>query len=319
MRAFLLSVLVLSGLKLLAQGHYMGSSFNPNDYFAPPPGFIIPVYYSYASMNYYNAEGNKSDQLINPVPGNPTSLSIEQQVNTHSFIAMVLYGGKNKILGANWGVMLLPTLNSPTANITLDYYSTQTDTGRVTLPSSSLGLGDLYVQPLWLSWTKPKWTYGLSYGMWLPIGRYSAGDAKNTGLGYLSHNIRAATKYVASPQWSVSMTATMELNHKQSGVDFTEAPHLTIDLGGVHTFKKGHEFGMFGHYTKQLGEDTGTEGSFVSDRTFGIGAYGSYWLKPLKYGLLARYVQNFGVRNRFGGGAFAIGFNMLFLNLPATP
>jgi len=56
-----------------SQGHYTRSAFNPGDYFAPHAGWIIPIYYGYANMNYYNASGNRSDVLINPVPGNPTS------------------------------------------------------------------------------------------------------------------------------------------------------------------------------------------------------------------------------------------------------
>jgi hypothetical protein len=40
----------LCSLHAFSQGHYQGSSFNPNDHFAPPPGFIVPLYYSYANM-----------------------------------------------------------------------------------------------------------------------------------------------------------------------------------------------------------------------------------------------------------------------------
>ena len=65
-------LLILSGLSVYGQGHYNGSSFNPNDYFAPHDGFIIPVWYGYANMNYFNAQGKKTDQLINPIPEKPT-------------------------------------------------------------------------------------------------------------------------------------------------------------------------------------------------------------------------------------------------------
>lgn len=301
-----------------SQGHYSGGSFNPNDYYTPPPGFIVPVYYGFSSMNYFNAQGNRSDILINPVPGNPTLLSIKQNVKTSSYIGMVIYGAKSKLLNANWGFMVIPTLNNPTANIALDYFSNQTGSGSTSFKSSSLGLGDVYLQPVWLTWSKTKWVYSFTYGVWAPLGRYKAGDAKNVGLGYWSHNFRAATKYNPTPQWLLSLATTMEFNSKQKNVHFTEAPHLTVDYGASYTLLKGHEIGLFGFYTKQTGKDKGTEGSFLSDKYYGIGAYGSYWLKPGKYGLLGRVTQHFGATNRFAGTSFQIGLNLLFLNLPKS-
>lgn len=318
MRLPLAALLALHALLTAGQGHYMGSSFNPNDYFAPPPGFIVPLYYSYADMNFHNASGSRSDQVINPVPGDPTTLSIQQNVRTNAFIAIVLYGGKKKVFGADWGLLVLPMVNNPSANIALDYYSTQTGTGTAAISTTSWGLGDLYVQPLWFSWAKAKWTYGLSYGVWLPVGKYSPGSAENVGLGYASHNVRVALKRKLSATWSASVVNTLELNHGQEGVDFKEAPHNTLDAGAYHTFKQGHELGFFGHWTTQVGMDQGTEGSFVSDRMFGIGGYGSYWITPYKFGLLARVTQNIGINDRFGGTAFSIGVNLLFLDLPVA-
>lgn len=311
---------VLVTMKLaLAQGHYAGSSFNPNDYFAPPPGVIIPVYYSFANMNYHNSQGKKSDVLINPTPGNPTELSLSQNVKTSSFIAMLLYGAKSKILGASWGMMVIPTVNNPSANIALDYFTSQGGSGSTAFKTNSWGLGDIYVQPVWLTWAKTKWTYGFAYGAWLPLGKYKTGDAKNVGLGYWSHNLRASTRFKPHPQWSLVGATTFEFNSIQKGVDFKEAPHFTFDYGAAYTMLKGHEVGLFGFYTTQMGSDQGTEGSFLSDRVFGIGGYGSYWIKPGKFGVLGRFTQHFGTRNRFAGTAVQIGLNILFLAPTPAP
>jgi hypothetical protein len=316
-----LSVLVLlffGTRDIMAQGHYQGGSFNPNDYFTPPHGFIIPAFYGFSNMDFYNAAGKRSDVLINPVPGNPTSVKLSQNVRTSSFILMLIYGGKKKLLGANWGFMFIPTVNNPTANIALDYFSTQTGSGDTVFKSNSWGLGDLYLQPLWLTWQKNKWSYSFTYGIWAPTGKYKAGDAKNVGLGYWSHNLRGMVRYRPSPKWVITMGPTLELNAKQKDVDFVEAPHLTVDYGAVYNLPKGHEVGLFGFYTTQLGADMGTEGSFLSDRFLGIGAYGSYWIKPGKFGVLARIIQHFGTVNRFSGTAFQVGINTLFLKMEKT-
>ncbi|WP_286895066.1 MULTISPECIES: transporter [Sphingobacterium] len=311
-KIFYVFLFILSMMKVYGQGHYNGSSFNPNDYFAPHEGLIIPVWYGYANMNYFNGQGKKTDQLINPVPGNPTTLQIEQKVITHSFILMAIYGGKGKMLGANWGLMVIPTVNSPTANIALDYYSQQTGPGRYVFTNKSLGFGDMYVQPIWLSWKQGKFQYGLNYGLWAPTGKYEHGSLDNGGHGYWSHNIRGALKYKPNSKINLSIAPTLEINQWQKNTDFKEGSHLTFDLGGSYLLNsRGDEVGLFGNYSKQVSDDKGTEGSFLSDQNAGIGAFGSYWVVPYKIGIMARVTQNFATENRFGGIAFQTGVNFL--------
>lgn len=305
-------LVILSSSTAFSQGHYTGSSFNPGDYFAPHAGWIIPVWYGYANMDYYNRKGEQSDQLINPAPGNPTELHIKQNVKTHSFILMAIYGGKGKILGANWGMMVIPTLNSPTANIALDYYSIQTGPGNYVFTNKSLGIGDMYIQPVWLSWTKGKFSYALNYGVWAPAGKYKPGDLDNGGHGYWSHNIRLAGRVKPANRLNVTLAATLEMNQWQKDTDFKEGSHLTLDLGGSYVLNtKGDEVGLFSHYTQQVSDDKGTNGGFVSDRMAGVGGFYSYWIKPMKIGLMARITQNFSTRNRFGGMAAQAGVNFL--------
>lgn len=298
-----------------SQGHYSGSSFNPGDYFAPHPGWIIPVWYGFANMDYYNGAGNKSDVLINPAPGNPTSLNIKQNVKTHSFILMAIYGGKGKVLGADWGMMIIPTLNSPTANIALDYYSSQTGSGNYVFTNKSLGFGDMYIQPVWLSWKKGNFSYALNYGVWAPTGRYKPHDLDNGGHGYWSHNIRVAGSLKTDPKVNLTLAATLEANQWQKDTDFKEGSHLTFDLGSTYLLNnRGDMVGLFSHYTTQISDDKGTNGGFVSDRIAGLGGFVSYWITPMKVGLMGRITQNFAAKNRFAGTAVQAGVNILIPN-----
>ncbi len=305
-------LLLLMTYRSIGQGHYSGSSFNPADYFAPHPGWIIPVWYGYANMDYYNTSGSKTDQLINPVPDNPTSLNIGQNVKTHSFILMAIYGGKGKVLGADWGMMLIPTVNSPTANIVLDYYSAQTGQGTYRFTNKSWGFGDMYIQPVWLSWSKDKLTYGINYGVWAPTGKYKHNDMDNSGHGYWSQNLRVAVRYKPISKLGITLAPTLEINHKQKETGFKEGSHLTIDLGGSYLLsKRGDEIGVFGHYTTQITDDKGTEGGFYKDQIAGAGIYGSYWIVPMRIGFMARITQHFGAESRFAGTAAQLGFNFL--------
>jgi hypothetical protein len=64
-------------------------------------------------------------------------------------------------------------------------------------------------------------------------------------------------------------------------------------MGGSYVLNsRGDEVGVFGHYTKQVSDDKGTEGSFLSDQTAGIGGFVSYWIVPKKIGAMARITQS---------------------------
>lgn len=109
----------------------------------------------------------------------------------------------------------------------------------------------------------------------------------------------------------------MEINHWQKDTDFREGSHLTIDGGGTYLLNsRGDEIGIFGHYTKQVSDDKGSTGSFLSDRIAGVGGFVSYWIVPKKVGAMARVTQNFSTESRFGGIAFQTGLNIL---IPTSP
>ncbi|WP_432713623.1 transporter, partial [Pedobacter sp.] len=188
----------------------------------------------------------------------------------------------------------------------------QTGPGNYVFTNKSLGFGDMYIQPIWLSWTKDKLSYAFNYGVWAPTGRYKPDDLDNGGHGYWSHNLRAAARLKPTPKFSVSLATTLELNQWQKDTDFKEGTHLTIDLGGSHVLnKKGDEVGFFAHYTKQVSDDKGQEVILIADRIAGVGSFYSYWIKPMRIGLMGRITQNFSAKNRFAGTAVQVGVNFL--------
>lgn len=306
-------IILLASSNLSGQGHYNGGSFNPNDYFVPAStGWIFSLYYSYSQMDYYNNSGEKADVIeINQDP--PVSVQIGQKVETQSAIPMIIYFGKNPVLNAKWGILALPMINNPNANIALDFYTGQTLSGSKTVNFKSFGLGDLYLQPVWLTWGKKKFTTTFSYGAWIPVGKYKINDPENVGMGYWSQNFRLASRYQPVPKLSFTAGVTYELNSKQKGTDFIESSHLTLDYGGSYNFLMGHEIGFFGFGTWQTGNDKGQKAVLNNDQIYGVGIYGSYWFVPGKIGMLSRFTGNFGTQNRFGGLSFQIGINYLLL------
>ena len=315
LKALLFIGLSLFPINSYSQGHYAGGSYNPNDYFiSPASGWVFSLYYSYSQMDYYNDAGEKADVIeINQDP--PFSVEIGQKVKTHSVIPMIIYFGKGKILNARWGLLALPIINNPNASIALEFYSGQNSASNETINIESFGFGDLYMQPVWLTWENSGFSTTFSYGFWMPVGRYEVNDPKNVGLGYWSQNFRIASRYKPNSKYSFTGAVSFELNSKQKGVDFKEAPHLTLDYGASYNFTMGHEIGFFGHGTWQTGDDQGEEAVLSKDQVYGLGIYGSYWFVPGKFGVLSRVANNFGTRNRFAGFSFQVGINYLLFNL----
>ena len=310
--ALVFGVLLLK-LNAFSQGHYNGGSFNPNDYFVPASqGWVFSLYYSYSQMDYFNDERLKTD-IIEISQNPPFSVELGQNVSTSSVIPMLIYFGKGKILNARWGMLALPIFNSPNANIALDFYFGQSSVVSHDINFKTFGFGDFYLQPAWLTWEKEQLVVTFSYGVWVPTGRYEINSTDNIGLGYWSHNLRVAGRYISKSGFVGTGAMTLELNNKQKDDDFTEGPHLTFDYGGAYIFPKGHEAGIFGYGTWQMGDDKGEEAVTLKDQSYGLGMYGSYWIKPGKFGVLSRISTNFATKNRFGGLSFQLGLNYLLI------
>lgn len=314
-KVFLFSFFGIIPTAINAQGHYNGGSFNTNDYFIPPvSGWVFSLYYSYSDMNYYNGSHKKTD-VIEISQNPPLSVELGQSVKTQSIIPMISYFGKKKMLKAKWGILALLMLNNPNANIALDFYSGQTLAGSKIISLKSFGLGDCYLQPIWLTWGKNKFSSTFSYGAWIPVGKHKLNDSGNIGLGYWSHNVRLMGRYKPKEKISVISGVTFELNNKQKGTDFIESLHLTVDYGGSYTFVKGHEIGLYGYGTWGIGSDRGEKASINNDQIYGLGVYGSYWFIPGKLGVLSRFTYNYGTKYRFGGASFQIGVNFLLFKI----
>ena len=62
LKSYLVISIAFASINSYSQGHYAGSSYNPNDYFiSPASGWVFSLYYSYSQMDYYNDAGEKAD------------------------------------------------------------------------------------------------------------------------------------------------------------------------------------------------------------------------------------------------------------------
>jgi hypothetical protein len=93
------------------------------------------------------------------------------------------------------------------------------------------GLGDLFVQPIVLGWTKGQYDWRAAYGIVAPTGRFEAGADDNVGAGYWTHALSSGLTYnfpEARPG-SLSLFAMYELHGKQETTDVRPGDTLTLD------------------------------------------------------------------------------------------
>jgi hypothetical protein len=93
------------------------------------------------------------------------------------------------------------------------------------------GLGDLFVQPVILGWTKGQYDWRAAYGIVAPTGRFEAGADDNVGAGYWTHALSAGLTYTASKARSASLSAFVmyELHGQQETTDIRPGDTLTLD------------------------------------------------------------------------------------------
>ena len=74
-----------------------------------------------------------------------------------------------KSLGMKYGALISPTFVN--ANLNAEIEALRGRGGSVT--AGGFGVGDLYVQPVWLGKSVPHFDFAFAYGFYAPIGRYN--------------------------------------------------------------------------------------------------------------------------------------------------
>ncbi|MGE0748229.1 MAG: transporter, partial [Rhodospirillales bacterium] len=191
--------------------------------------------------------------------------------------------------------------------------------------NSQFGLGDLYVQPVWLGLTRTHWDFAFAYGFYAPVGEYSVKrvafpqigatvttpSPDNIGLGFWTHQFQGA---VAWYPWehrgtAVSVALTYELHHEKQDIDVTPGSHLSLNWGVSQyvplTSDKTNllEVGIAGYSQWQVTDDTGSAAGEpgVHDQVHAIGLILGWANVPMGFAITARYSYEFASEDRFQG------------------
>ena len=242
----------------------------------PPPGFWVGgFYYRYYTDQIRKADGSK----LTIDPSQRASGTFPGAAPTFLYISTA------KILGANYGALVAPTVMR----------------GALEAPGFGLDreiatdIGDTYIVPLQLGWHLPQADFVASAGAWVPTGRYTAGAFNNTGKGMWSWEAAGGSTLFLDPRrtWSVATTAFYETHSKKTGGaiaindslslgDVTVGDILSLEGGLAREFAGGLAHAGVAYYAQwKVTDDTftvsGTMPGFTgfapppNHRVFGLG------------------------------------------------
>ena len=182
------------------------------------------LYYRYSADEILRADGT-------PIgPGSSQSGS----VSLRAFAPLLVHVSKAKILGANYGMMLVPAL----ANGSLDAPVFGVQQG------ISTGAADLYVVPITLGWHRPRADVTAAFGFYAPTGRYTAGASDNISKNMWSYELSGGTTLFLDPKkhWSASTSGYWETHAAKGGSAVTVGNRVLstgVTVGDIVTLEGG--------------------------------------------------------------------------------
>lgn len=217
----------------------------------PPPGFYLRDY----NLAYY------SDRLNDP-DGDKVPMDFEAFVYANAI--RPIWITDFKVLGAYYGCDVL---------VPLIYQNLKVAGAR----DDGFDLGDLFIEPLTLSWHWQRADLGLGYGIWAPTGNVHKGSpARSTSQDTWTHMLTAGGTVYFDPEktWALSALARYEISHESGEYDITPGDVLSLEGGLSKALTPALEAGVWAYYQGQTTDDEAHRGAVAStakDQVIGVG------------------------------------------------
>jgi hypothetical protein len=334
----LTSGLAVSSLALIATsvqageiGHFAPGVLNIRDFALPEPGVYGVIYnYGYTTDQLNDSSGNKVTSVtINPGGGPGVTLGVDVDVDVLVTAPTLIWISDWKFLGAKYGAYASQALGNTSVGASL---TANTGSGR-NADESQFGMGDLFVQPVWLGWSRKHWDFALGYGFYAPIGQYDTETvtlpvvgpltveaADNIGLGFWTHQIQGGIAWYpwADKRMAAVGALTYEIHGEKEDFDLTPGQNLTFNWGVSQylPLKKDMtlllEVGPAGYSSWQITDDSGSNARNpdVHDEVHAVGGQIGVTCVPGNATLNFHYFYEFAAEDRFQGQS--IGLNLAF-------
>jgi len=290
MAACIVALLSLPSL-LLAQpsftGHYVPGVEGVKGASLPPPGFYVRDYnVCYFADRLNNAKGNE-------VP-------LDFQALVYANLIRPVWITDWKLLGGSVGMDMIVPLVYTDLSIKLHG-------GPRIYEDATFDIGDLYFEPLTLSWHGKRYDAAFGYSFFAPTAESRVGTVE-PGKGFWTQLITlGGTAYFDEAKtWSFSALNRYEFNTEEEETGITPGQIWTIEFGMGKALTKTIEVGVAGYYQLQTTEDSSRSSSANRDQVVGVGPE-IVMLCP-KLGLFTslRYAREFAAEDRPEGNTVTL-------------
>ena len=232
-----------------------------------------------------------------------------------------------KVLGGHYGAYVLPSFvsNSVAASLT-------TIRGRGVNPSAGqFAVGDLFVQPAWLGWNRPRVDATAAYGFYAPIGKYDVETATlpvvgpvkvtaidNVGLGYWTQQLQSNVTWYTNEKrgTAVTNTITAEFNGNQRDFDVSNGNYVTWNWGVSRDAVLGStptnllDVGVAGYSQWQTSDTTGSDAPRINNRhkAHAAGVQVGVIHVPWDAQVTFRMLYEYAAENRLQGFTYCVNF-----------
>ncbi len=273
---------------LFGAGHYLPGAANVRDMTMPAQaGFV------YEQYNLQYSSGDLKDK-------NGDSVGANTDFTSSAIAPLFMWTTDYEVLGARYSFYVSPTL-------------VQTDVRG----EKSTGVGDTFIQPLWLGWLNEDYDINLGVGFYLPTG------ASDISLDMTTAQVQLSGYYYFMDKASALMlSTTYEYHGEVDKTGVTPGNHLTIEYGYSQYLTQQLEVGIKGYSQWQVDNDELTGSLDNVNQTYntslgnqsevhGLGLQVAYWLDP-NWNLALNYVKEFGAKSRHEGEMISLNITYSF-------
>jgi len=175
---------------------------------------------------------------------------------------------------------------------------------------SDFSLGDIFIEPITLSWHGTQFDASFGYGIWTPSGDYSPTDPVAPGKGFLTHMLTGGfTVYPDKEKtWSFSALSRYEFSHESEKTKITPGQYFTLEWGLGKSVTKTIEVGFTGYVQAQTSKASGLGASTGKDHVAAFGPEITMACPKLGLATSIRYLREAGASGRPEGNTLNITF-----------
>jgi hypothetical protein len=248
----------------------------------PPPGLYIRDYnYTYFSNNF--KEG-------------PPSFDLFANVQAPRLVFITT----KKVFGGYYGADLIFTL--PYQNLSFTGFQ-----------GSDFSFGDMFVEPITLSWHLKQADFSFGYGFWAPTGDYSPTNPISPGKGFWTQMFTGGVTVYPDKEktWSFSALNRYEFNQERSKTKITPGQYWTLEWGLAKSASKTIDLGFVGYFQVQTTSAIGAGAPTVKEHIVGLGPEVSFVIAKLGLSTSVRYFHETGAQMRPQGDVINVIFTRL--------